>query len=264
MLCNVKGIVLRSAEYGENDKLLTLLTHEKGKIVVCVKGGRSIKSKHMPSCELFAYSEFGLYEKGGKYWVRESFLCESFFRVRRALEPMYLGQYLCEVACEFALFDMPDDTLLRLVLNSLFLLCSDNKDRRIVKSAFELKTASIEGFLPDVSGCSYCGDMTDIVYFEAIEGVIVCSECKEKLNRNEEVYERMAASPVLVLDRSLIDAMNFIVNAPIEKTFSFTMPDRELDMLSTVCETFLLHQVEHGFRTLDFYKSLQNPIGGKV
>ena len=79
MLCNVKGIVLRCSDYADNDKLLTLLTHEMGKVVVCVKGGRSIKSKHMPSCEVFSYSEFQLYEKGGRYWVRESFLCESFF-----------------------------------------------------------------------------------------------------------------------------------------------------------------------------------------
>ena len=264
MLCNVKGIVLRSAEYGESDKLLTLLTHEKGKLVVCVKGGKSIKSKHMPSCELFAYSEFALYEKGGKYWVRESYLCESFFRVRRELEPMYLGQYLCEVACEFALYDMPDDTLLRLLLNSLFLLCSDSKDRRIIKAAFELKAASVEGFLPNIEGCAFCGKMTDTVYFEAIEGDIVCSECKNRLNRNEEVYERMAASPVLILDRSLIDAVSYIIKAPVEKVYSFSLPDRELDRLSAVCETFLLHQVEHGFRTLDFYKTLQRPLGGKA
>ncbi len=264
MLCNVKGIVLRSADCGENDKLLTLLTHEKGRMVVCVKGGKSIKSKHMPSCELFAYSEFGLYEKQGKYWVRESFLCESFFRIRRELEPMYLGQYLCEAACEFALFDTPDENLLRLVLNSLYLLCSDKKDRRIVKSTFELKAASIEGFLPDMSGCDHCGQMTDTVYFEAVEGVIVCSDCKDKLNRNEEVYENMARSPVLVLDRSLTDAMNYIIKAPIEKAFSFTLPDKELDVLSSVCETFLLHQVEHGFKTLDFYNSLQKPFGGKI
>ncbi len=264
MLCNVKGIVLKTAEYGENDKLLTLLTHEKGKMLVCVKGGRSIKCKHMPSCELFAYSEFQLYEKQGKYWVRESYLCESFFRIRRALEPMYLGQYLCEVTAEFALFDIADGELLRLLLNSLYLLCSDKKDRRIVKSTFEMKAASIEGFSPDLTGCTYCGAITHHMYFEAIEGCVVCDACKGMLNRNEEVYEKMALSPLLVLDRSLIDAMSFIINAPIEKAFSFALPCSELDMLSSVCEAYLLHQLERGFKTLDFYNSLIRSPGGSL
>ena len=178
MLCKVKGVVLKSIEYGENDRLLTLLTHEKGKVIVSVKGGRSIKSKHMPSCEMFAYSEYELYEKQGKYWVRESYLCESFFQIRRSLETMYLGQYLCEVACEFALFDEQDEDLMRLLLNSLYLLCGDKKDLRIVKSVFEMRSASIEGFMPDISSCGFCGGMTDAMYFDAIEGNLICTKCK--------------------------------------------------------------------------------------
>ena len=257
MLCNVKGIVIRAAEYGENDKLLTLLTHEMGKVVVCVKGGRSIKCKHMPSCELFAYSEFQLYEKQGKYWVRDSYLCESFFRIRRALDPMYLGQYLCEVTCDFALYDMPDESLLRLLLNSLFLLCSDKKDRRIVKCAFELKAASLEGYLPDITECCSCNGMSDTVYFDAIEGGILCLKCKDEFNSTQESYDAMSVAPIYVLDKTILDAMSYIINAPIEKVFSFNVPDYELDHLSVVCEAYLLHQMEHGFKTLDFYKSLQ-------
>ena len=257
MLCNVKGIVIRSAEYGESDKLLTLLTHEKGKVVVCVKGGKSIKNKHMPSCELFAYSEFQLYEKQGRYWVRESYLCESFFSIRRALEPMYLGQYLCDVTCDFALHDMPDEPLLRLLLNSLFLLCSDKKDRRIVKSVFELKVASIEGFMPDIAECSCCGCESSDMFFDAIEGGVICRDCKDKMNRSEEYDQREQTYPIYIIDRSIVDAMTYIVSMPIEKAFSFSLPDDELCRLSEVCESYLLHQMEHGFKTLEFYRSLQ-------
>ena len=256
MLCNVKGIVLRCSDYADNDKLLTLLTHEMGKVVVCVKGGRSIKSKHMPSCEVFSYSEFQLYEKGGRYWVRESFLCESFFKIRRSLESMYLGQYFCEVTGEFSLHDIADDDLLRLVLNSLFLLSAEKKDRRIIKSAFELKAASIEGFLPDISECMICSSDKGIAYFDAIEGCAICSECKSKMNKAAAGEQQIVKNPILVLDPSIIDAMNYIISAPIEKVFSFSLPDDELDILSKVCETYLLHQLERGFTTLDFYNSL--------
>lgn len=256
MLCNVKGIVIRTVEYGENDKLLTLFTHEMGKVVVCVKGGRSIKCKHMPSCELFSYSEFGLYEKQGKYWVRESYLCESFFKIRRELETMYLGQYLCDVVCEFALYDMQDESLLRLLLNSLFLLCSDKKDRRIVKSAFELKACSIEGFSPDISECCICSTEPDSGYFDAIAGNLICNKCKSNLNDNTFELSENSVSSVLYLDKTMLDTMTFVINSPIEKTFSFNLPEAELVHFCEICEMYLLHQMERGFKTLDFYKSL--------
>lgn len=256
MLCNVKGIVLKSAEYGDNDKLLTLLTHEMGKMLVCVKGARSMKSKHLPSCEIFAYSEFQLYERCGKYWVRESFLCESFFQIRRSLENMYLGQYLCELTGEFALYDVTDEPLLRLLLNSLYLLCSDKKDVRTVKAAFELKSASVEGFLPDITGCRFCGAISDTLYFEAIEGSVVCPSCKNKINLTEQSNTSTQHTPVLYLNKSLIDAMSYIIESPIERVFSFKLPDAELSMLSRVCEVYILHQLERGFKTLDFFNSL--------
>ena len=256
MLCKVKGIVLKAAEYGDNDKMLTLLTEEKGKMSVCVKGGRSLKSKHMPSCEIFSYSEFDLYERSGKYWVRESFLCESFFAIRRELLNMYLGQYFCEVANEYALYDVADRDLLRLLLNSLYLLSSYKKDLRIIKCAFELRSASIEGFMPDLSGCSYCQKESENGYFDAIEGAFLCDVCKRKNNLVSDVYENMNLSPVVYIDKSVIDAMRFIISAPIERVFSFNLPDQELDVLSKVCETFVAHQLERGFKTLDFYKML--------
>ena len=204
MLCKVKGVVIRCVEYGENDKLLTLLTHEKGKMTVCVKGAQSLRCKHMPSCELFSYSEFELYERSGMYWVRESYLCESFFAIRRGLESMYLGEYICDVTAEFALFDEPDEPLLRLFLNTMYLLASGKKDRRIIKSVFEMKSLSLEGFLPDISGCSYCGKLSENMYFDAIEGNLTCSSCKDKLNREKYEYESMALSPVLFIDSSLL------------------------------------------------------------
>ena len=257
MLCKVKGVVIRNAEYGDSDKLLTLLTHEMGKVVVCVKGGKSIKSKHMPSCELFAYSEFQLYEKQGRFWVRESYLCESFFSIRRALEPMYLGQYLCDVTCDYALHDMPDESLLRLLLNSLYLLTSDKKDRRIVKCVFELKSAAIEGFMPDINECSGCGCKSSDMFFDAIEGVVLCSECKSGINSSDSPFGIEQAAPVYILDSSILDAMRYILHSPIERSFSFVLPDEELSRLSVVCEAYLLHQMEHSFKTLDFYKMLQ-------
>ena len=65
----IDGLVLREIPTGENDKLLTVLTAEQGKIRICAKGVRSMKSKLMPLCRLFTYGNFEFYEKNGMRWL---------------------------------------------------------------------------------------------------------------------------------------------------------------------------------------------------
>ena len=55
---NVHGLVVRETKVGDHDKILTLLTLEKGLITVTGKGVRSLKSKNMVSCQPFTYSSF--------------------------------------------------------------------------------------------------------------------------------------------------------------------------------------------------------------
>ena len=49
----VKGIVLRARDYKESDKILTLLTFEKGKISVKARGAKKAKSKLKAFCQPF-------------------------------------------------------------------------------------------------------------------------------------------------------------------------------------------------------------------
>jgi len=52
-----KGIILRRTDYGEADRIITLLTSDHGKIRVMAKGVRKQKSKLAGGIELFSISE---------------------------------------------------------------------------------------------------------------------------------------------------------------------------------------------------------------
>ena len=56
----VKGIVLKTKEYKDNDKLLTILTLEKGKILVKARGVKKSKSKLKAFCQSFCFADFEL------------------------------------------------------------------------------------------------------------------------------------------------------------------------------------------------------------
>ena len=54
-----------------------------------------------------------------------------------------------------------------------------------------------------------------------------------------------------------LTAMRYIIGCDLRKLFSFKLGDQGLKELSDAAETYLLSQLEQGFFTLDFYKSLQ-------
>ena len=73
----VKGIVLRSVDTKESDKILTVLT-PRGKLPVVAKGARSRKSRVTACTQLLAYSELTLHESRGWQYLAEGSTLEVF------------------------------------------------------------------------------------------------------------------------------------------------------------------------------------------
>ena len=55
-------------------------------------------------------------------------------------------------------------------------------------------------------------------------------------------------------------ALRHIVYGDPKRLYSFRLEQSALDRLSAAAEAFLTAQLERGFRTLDFYKSLRDPL----
>ena len=75
------GLVIHENDYGENDKLLIVLTERYGKIPVIAKGAKSVKNRHMACCQLFTYASFNFRKKGNFYYITESDLIESYYDI---------------------------------------------------------------------------------------------------------------------------------------------------------------------------------------
>ena len=73
------GLVIRRVDYGEADRILTLLTPERGKIGAIAKGVRKSKSRLAGSIEFFAESVFTLIEGRGELDVVSSARLEHFY-----------------------------------------------------------------------------------------------------------------------------------------------------------------------------------------
>ena len=79
MLTEVRGLVIRTVDIKETDRLITIFTEEHGAVTALARGARSLKSRKMASTMQFCYGNFVLYGQSDKYWIKEAELIESFF-----------------------------------------------------------------------------------------------------------------------------------------------------------------------------------------
>ena len=266
MLIGIKGLVLKTIQRTDSDRLIVLFTVERGKITVCAKGSRSAKNKLLPCIEPFSYSEFILYEKDGFFWIKEGVLIENFYSIRENIKKIALASYICDVLDIAVYENMEEPELLRLALNSLYAISKDLRSLAVVKSVFEIRTASLLGFAPFVDACSVCEKSSAKEFFFSLhDGELVCSNCREKalkdyLNSRERVNaeeELMFASQIIPTTNDVRAAVSYIIECPHDKIFSFTMQEDELSKLAKFTEKHLIYRLEKKPQTLDFYHEVE-------
>lgn len=247
MYLTIQGIVLRVTDYNDRDALLTLLTSRHGRLTAKARGLRRKNSPLTAPCQLLAYGEFTLFEYRGQYTINEAHTLELFTPLRRDLNKLSLGTYFAQVAEVLSQEDMPSPELQSLLLNSLYALSKLELPERQVKSVFELRAACLSGYTPDLFGCHVCGNQNP-ERFDLSAGHLECIGCRDP----ESSGIRMPVTG------AILEAMRYISLCDPKKLFAFRVGEQTLNQLSALTEAYLATQLERGFSTLDFYKSLPN------
>lgn len=249
MYLNTKGLVVRVTPYNDADAMLSILTPNHGKLSVKARGLRRKNSPLIAPCQLLAYADFTLFEYRSMYTINEAHSVELFSSLRKDLQKLALGSYFAQAAETMSQEDLPNPELLSLVLNCLHGLSKLDVPEPMVKAVFELRSACLSGYTPDLYGCYRCGcDTPD--RFDISEGRLECVACRDPASNGL----RMPITP------GVLDAMRYICSCSSQKLFSFRVSAETLESLSYVTESYLSTQLERGFSALDFYKSLLLPM----
>lgn len=249
MYLTIRAVVLRVVDYSDYDALLTLLTEKHGKLTAKARGLRRKNSPLVAPCQLLAFGEFVLFEYRNQYVINEAHSIELFRPLRSDLTKLSLATYFAQVAELISQEDMPNPELQSLLLNSLYVLSTDNCSEVKTKAVFELRSACLAGYTPDLFGCHRCGNQHP-ERFDISAGVLECQNCRSDDSGGIRL-------PVYA---SILDAMRYICLCEPKKVFSFRLPEPVVRELSTLTEAYLTTQLERGFSTLEFYKSLYKEI----
>ena len=246
MQLKTDGLVIRDLNVGESDRIITILTRDRGVLRASAKGARSVKSRISTATQLLSHSAFTLFKGREKYIIDEAETLDVFMGVRRDIEKLALAQYLCELMACAAPQEAEAAIYLRLALNALHLTDSGKRPDDLVKAAAEMRLMTLSGYMPDLVACSRCGSFeSDTMYFLPDKASLICDNCAA------------GGDKAFPLSRGALAAMRHIVYADFGKLFSFSLPQPGLDELSAASERYVLCCLDRSFNTLEFYDSLR-------
>ena len=242
----IRGIVLRSVDTREADKILTVLTGEQGKLAVVAKGARSRRSRVTAATQFLAYSEMTLTERRGWQILSEANTIELFSGVREDLERLSLASYFAELTDAVTYEDLPAGEILPLLLNALYALGTLHYPPAVVKPAFEVKLMALSGFEPLLDRCAVCGAAEiEEPMLDVVRGTLHCAGCPQKGGLS------------MPLGAAGLAALRHIVYGDPKRLYAFRLPEEALRWVNHAAEAYVAAQLERGFRTLDYYKQVK-------
>jgi DNA repair protein RecO (recombination protein O) len=180
------GIVLRAQKLGEADRVITLLTRERGKLRLVAKGVRRTTSKFGARLEPFAHVDFQTFERENRALGMIT-QAETIAPYGGAVVSDY-GRYTAGTAMlETAerLADTEGEPALQqylLLLGALRALTAGEHAPGLVLDAFILRSLAIAGYAPSFRDCAGCGrEPSDAIpwrFFSLPAGGVVCPACK--------------------------------------------------------------------------------------
>lgn len=246
MIIKTKGVVIKQRAIGERDAIITILTDEHGVIEASVRGIKSTKSKLQSGSQMLNYSLFTLFKGKSGYIVNETDSIESFYNIRLDIKKLSLSSYFCDIISFTQTIEETSNEILRLLLNTLYVLSEDLRSNSFVKAVFEFKFMCISGFMPQMDCCAECyGDNIYDGYFLLTEGIFICKNC----------FKQSTISKA-ELNESVVKTLRYIAQNGSNKIFALHIGEHTLDYISKLTEYYLIYHCGHNFQTLDFYKNL--------
>ena len=138
----IDGLCLKSVDYKENDKIISLYCGERGKISVNAKGCKSAKAKLKFATSPFCFGKYNLTKKGEKYTLIGCSLYDSFFDLTNDLHKYYAGCVVLEFLEKMTVEGEYNNDLFVLSLNTINRLCYQQCDAK--KEVFTYLNTAIE------------------------------------------------------------------------------------------------------------------------
>jgi DNA repair protein RecO (recombination protein O) len=242
-----EGVILRRIDYGEADRILTVLTREHGKIGVIARGVRKPNSRLAAHTDLFAHSRMQLAHGRGDLEVltqAETMGSSSpLSDARRAA----CASVCAELADRVLESNHPDEETFHLVVDALS-DCSDRaRDPRAAMVWLTRRLIDRLGYAPQLHACASCGTSLPeaTAWFSAVAGGLLCDRCA------------LADAASVECSVRVIKVLRVAAAGDVHLYRRLRLDEQALAVLERVAESELAQHLDRQLRSLSVLRAIE-------
>ncbi|MBD1382112.1 DNA repair protein RecO [Metabacillus arenae] len=178
MLQKCEGIVIRSTNYSETNKIITIYTRELGKVGVMARGAKKPNSRLSAITQLFTYGSFLFQKSSGLGLLQQGETIDTMRSIREDIFLTAYASYLAELLDKGTDDNERNPFLFELLKQTLDYL-NEGYDPDILLNIFEIKMLVVIGLHPQLDHCVNCKSTDGTFHFSIREGGFICHRCFE-------------------------------------------------------------------------------------
>jgi len=182
-----EAFVLNSFNIGEQDKIITFFSKEKGLLKGVAKGARKFGNRFGSCLEPMSHIHVVYYEKERKELVTLNHcdLLDSVFELQKDIKTSFTLSYFSELIQEFFPLRAKEDVLFRLLFSTLASL-KKGGDIELLSAYFESWLLHVSGILPHFEKCKKCRIfITEKAWLSPKKDGVHCNRCSYQ--KKEEI-----------------------------------------------------------------------------
>ena len=246
-----RAVVLRKLDYGEADRIFTLLTRTHGKVGAIAKAVRRPESKLGPSLELYGHVDVLLAKGRGQLDVVAQVQRVPGLRIAGDVERMSHAALIAELAERVCEDRHPVDGIYELTVMALDELARETDPRR-ASAYFMMAALDLLGYAPQLSACASCEKplAAKPAAFSAAAGGFLCDQC--------------AIPSMTLVPLGAIKVLRLMASGDIATYRRLKLDGELIDRIESVLTTQLEHHLDRRLKSLQFIHQMYPlpPQGG--
>ena len=245
-----EAIVLRRSDFGEADRLLTVLTPDRGKLRLVAKGARKPTSRKSGHVELFSHGQFMVAVGRDLDIVTQAETLEPFLPLRGDLSRTTYAYYLAELADAFTADRDENRPLFDLLREALGWLC-EAEDLPLLARYYELHLLGLVGYQPQIFVCGGCKKKLEpeVNYWSTADGSVYCAQCGR---------DRLGASEVSVNE---LKVLRFLQTREWETCRLLRLSPASHAEVERLMHHYVSYHLERQPKSVDFIHRLRRQMG---
>jgi len=176
MLEKVEGFVIKTQDYGETNKIVTVFSINAGKFAVIAKGAKKPKSRMAALTQPFICAQFLVYPSKRLGSLQQGDILDSFRAIREDIVKTAYAAYIAELTDKLLENHEPDTYIYDQFKRTMQWIATESQ-AEVPVLMYELKLFQKAGFAPIVDHCARCGRTDQLTAFSVAEGGILCRFC---------------------------------------------------------------------------------------